>query len=252
MTRASAALASLLLVGACAQSPVAWTEVEAVVPAARGAELRLVADSSGGRIVTERPEATPPAATGACPGSVRFARADTGRLYAVWWQPRADSSVALVSSYSGDDAQGWSNPVPVDTVDRGVAGCARPAPSVSASGAYVHVAFSLQGPEGTGLFHAPVPIVYGDRLTEASVAADGDRVVVAYVDPNTSPSQLGLAISHSMGHLFDERVRVTASNGSVSAPLVGVANDLIAVSWEIPGPSDSLGFTRVLRTGRIR
>ena len=46
--------------------------------------------------------------------------------------------------------------MPVDTLDRGTRGCARPSPAISfdPAGGYVHVVYFLDAPEGPGVFFA--------------------------------------------------------------------------------------------------
>jgi hypothetical protein len=181
----------------------------------------------------------------------------------VWWQQRSDRSADLVASYSQDGGKQWTAPVPIDTLDRETLGCDRPPPAVAASGDYVHVAYSLRAPEGTGvffahsmdragLFHAPVPIVYGDRLTQASVAGEGDRVAVAYVDPNSRPAHIGLALSRTMGHMFEARTTASTGVGAASAPRVALRGDRVAVSWIEGSSANASGGTRMTRVGRLR
>ena len=131
----------------------------------------------------------------------------------------------------------------------------------SASG-YVHVSYGLVAPEGSGIFfahsmdrgatfHTPVAIVYGDRPGATSVSASGDIVAVAFEDPNGTASRIGLALSHTMGHIFEDRLMpVSADNGAATQPLVAVAGRKIAVAWR---DGANAGGTTVLRirTGLI-
>lgn len=261
----SGALMLIAGLAACGTSPVEWEE-QSTVPAERApADSRLALDTAGHAsfVGARAVQPSPPDAAGACPGSLRFARLDDGQVYAVWWRPRADSTAALVASYSRDAGLAWAPTVPVDSLDIGRIGCHRPPPSIAAGGEYVHVSYALSAPEGTGvffshsmdragLFHEPVPIVYGDRLTESSVVSEGDRVVVAYVDPNTKPASIGLAISATMGHIFETRTPASAGIGVASAPDVALRGDHIAISWLERAPRDSLGGTRMVRSGRLR
>ncbi len=198
----------------------------------------------------------------ACPGSMALARAGA-ELHAVWWQPRADSSAALLSAHSSDDGVTWSASVPVDTTDRGTTGCRRPPASLAADDrtGYVHVSYGMVAPEGVGLFfahsmdrgrmfHSPVPIVYGERATRTAVAADGDHVAVAFEDPTSGTPSIGLALSRTMGHIFEERVfPVSDDNGAALHPLVSVSGDRVAVGWRGNGPA--AGATVRVRTGRL-
>ena len=63
-------------------------------------------------------------------------------------------------------------------------------------------------PEGTGVFfahfmgsmlHSPVAVIYGERLVATAIAAEGDRVVVAYEEPNGTRQQVDVAMSHDAG-----------------------------------------------------
>src|SRR5829696_4543473 len=124
------ALLAALGAVACAAEPVAWKE-----PAYASGGIAFLPDSS---------PAAPPSAD-ACPGSARVA-AMGGELHAVWWAPRADSSAALLAARSADGGTTWSAPVPVDTLDRGRAGCRRPPPALAADArtGYVDVVYFLQ------------------------------------------------------------------------------------------------------------
>ena len=201
--------------------------------------------------------------TYACPGTLRLSRARR-TLHAVWWSPRADSGSRLLAAHSDDDGATWSPVATVDSLDRGVAGCRRAPPSSAADSAsgYVHVAYAMHAPEGSGLFfahsmdggasfHAPVPLLYGERLGRTSIAADGDRVAVAFEDPNSGTPRVGLALSGTMGHIFEERVLpVSFDNSTASHPLVAVRGTRISVAWRertIPGG----GIALRIRSGSL-
>jgi hypothetical protein len=159
----------------------------------------------------------------------------------------------------------WSEPSPVDTTDTGVTGCRRGPPSIAADSAsgYVHVAYALRGREGPGLFfshsmdagatfHEPVPIVYGERLGRTSVASDGDHVAVAFEDPNSGMPRVGLALSRTMGHIFEERiVPVSSDNGRAWRPLVAVRGKRIAVAWERQEGSDVAAAVFAIKAGTL-
>jgi hypothetical protein len=125
---------------------------------------------------------------------------------------------------------------------------------------YVHVTYALQAAEGPGLFfshsmdggvsfHAPVPILYGERLGRTSVAADGDFVVVGFEDPNSSAPRIGLALSRTMGHIFEQRILpVSDDNGAATNPLTAVSGRRVAVAWETGTAPAAL----IVRTGTIR
>jgi hypothetical protein len=189
-----------------------------------------------------------------CPGSLRLAQSGPS-LFGVWWAPRPDSGARLLVARSTDFGRTWGAPSPVDTTDRAVTGCRRQPASIAADDAsgYVHVAYALQAPEGPGLFfshsmddgatfHSPVPIFYGDRLGRTSVAADGDLVVVAFEDPNSRTPRVGLALSRTMGHIFEQRLLpLSDDNGIATHPLAAVQDHRIAVAWEqraaVDGPA---------------
>jgi hypothetical protein len=180
----------------------------------------------------------------ACLESIRIARAGERDVYAVWWAPRPDSTAVLFAARSSDGGQSWPEVAPVDTADRGRTGCRRPAASVAADSAkgYVHVAYSMIAPGAPGvffahsmpgplMFHAPVPIVYGERPGRTSVAASGDFVAVAYEDPNGVEPRVGLALSRTLGHTFDHRLAVSTGVGAAVEPRVALAGGSVAVAW---------------------
>lgn len=231
-TPAVAFIALAILGGACAPGPVAWE------PAAADTTPRAGADADG-------PAPAGVAGEHRCDGSLRVVGDTTPLRIAVWWSARADSTTRLVAARSTDAGATWLPPVPVDSLDRGARGCARPAPAVArdAAGGYVHVAYFLDAPEGSGLFfahsmddgamfHAPVPIVYGERPVRASVDALGDTVAVAYENPNTREPEVSLALSRTAGHIFEEKA-IPVSQGTFPAesPVVRVAPQRVVVTW---------------------
>lgn len=248
---------------ACGESPVAWNDarpVKGMVAGALAPDGSFHADSTAtlaARIAM--PE------TNVCPGSLALAHAG-GRLYAAWWQVRPDSGALLRAAHSEDGGRTWSSPAPVDTTDQSVSGCRRTRPAIAADSAsgYVHVVFALLGREGPGLFyahsmdagatfHSAVPILYGERLGRASVAADGDAVAVAFEDPNGRALRVGLALSRTMGHIFEERVLpVSDDNEIASQPMVAVRGRRIAVAWLRGDPSDDRPDALAVRTGTLR
>ena len=237
-------LTGLVLVG-CAQPPVQWRESTSTPPPpATG--TRLSVDTAGNVqwVAAERAPASVPLGPAACPASLQVVRATDRELYAVWWDVRPDSTAVLVAARSSDGGATWPETVPVDTADRGRIGCRRPAPSVTADSTqgYVHVAYSMVAPGAPGvffahsmpgplLFHAPVPIVYGDRLGQTSIATSGDIVVVAYEDPNGAEPRVGLALSRTLGHTFEQRVPVSTGTGAAVEPRVALAGERVAVAW---------------------
>ena len=258
LSRARSSIIAFLAVAlSCDAPPVEWQSDSLVH--AKGPVLALSADGQVDARGMQQPELK---VTGTvCPGSARFARAGS-TTYAVWWAPRPDSSAYLMSAFSGDSGAAWSTPAPVDTTDHAPSGCNRIPASIAADSAsgYVHVAYGLVGSEGPGIFfahsmdrgrtfHTPVPILYGEHLGATSVAASGDNVAVAFEDPNSTAPRIGLALSHTMGHIFENRVvPVSDDHGSAIEPLVAVRGRGIAVGWRERGARDS---TLRVRVGRL-
>jgi hypothetical protein len=114
--------------------------------------------------------------------------------------------------------------------------------------------------EGTGVFfahflgsmvHSPVAVIYGDRVVPTAIAAEGNRVAVAYEQPNGSRHQVGLALSSSQGHIFETHTTASRDIDDATSPAVALAGNTIAVSWLSPRPGDTTS-TRVVRIGHIR
>lgn len=264
----------LLLAAACAAGPVAWQDVRASGEGAAAArDTRLALDGAGRAHFAAVASAPAFAPAGACPGSVRVARATAREWHAAWFAPRPDGSVTLLSARSDDGGRSWGAPVVADARESGARagrGCARPAPSIAAdsSNGYVHIVYFLDAPEGSGLFfvhsmddggmfHAPVAIVYGDRPGRASVAAAGDRVAVAYEDPNSEPTAVWIALSRTQGHIFEARLPVSGGSLAAVAPDVALGARHVAVSWveRAPGAAEdghAASGTRMLRTGVLQ
>ena len=254
-------LVACALVAGCTPSPVRWTGDRSA--SVNGSEAALtpsgtVTDDSLGALASR---IVPPSI--ACAGSLRLARGD-GRLFAVWWSPRPDSSAILASAISSDGGATWTAPVAVDTTDRGLTGCSRVPAAIAADAAsgYVHVTYAMLAAEGPGIFfahsmdrgasfHAPVPILYGERLGRTSVAADGDLVVVAFEDPSSHTPRIGLALSGTMGHIFEDRVLpVSDDNGAATHPLVAIHQHRLTVAWQ-QRAAGSFGVVLRVRTGTL-
>ncbi|MHB0948335.1 MAG: hypothetical protein ACYC3Q_13640 [Gemmatimonadaceae bacterium] len=267
MHRARLLIPVLLAALAGCSGPVRWDEPTAIDAPSAGATLAL-----SGRHPTWSPPGAAPAslpAVIACPGSMRTARLLGNEWFATWFAVRADSSVVLEAARSTDGGATWPERAAVDTTDRGTQGCRRPPPALAADSAsqYVHVAYWLTAPEGAGvffshtmpghfMFHAPVPVMYGDRPSRTSVAASGMFVVVGYEDPNATDPEVWIALSRTQGHLFDERVSVA---GGGAAPRVAVRGTTVAVAWErrnrqgegAPAPATPGAGGTMVRTGEV-
>jgi hypothetical protein len=110
--------------------------------------------------------------------------------------------------------------------------------------------FASHSMDRGAMFHAPVAVVYGERIGRAAIAAEGNIVAVAYEDPNTEPRRIGLALSRTMGHLFQSRMSVSPPATQAGDPAVAVAGGRIAVTWRrARGGADS---ARLVRFGEIR
>ncbi len=200
-----------------------------------------------------------------CARSLRVALSPGRGRVAVWWSHRQRNRVWLVAAWRDTSvAQGtlgaWRGPIIVDSLDQGpdgaraaeygAAGCARPAPSVVVDDmlGYVHVAYSMVGPEGPGVFYAhqmdpragfetPSAIIYGERMGAARVAASGNLIAVAYEDPNSASAKprVAIAVSRSAGHLFDARLIASGTTTIAHDPYVVVRGRAIVTGWsEMP------------------
>ena len=258
--RIAVPFAAAALIG-CSEAPVTWEPAVTAPGAALPGRLDLVAGEP--RFTTDTAALIAPVIPGACPGSARVALSGASGMerYVAWWAPRPDSSALLLAARSSDGGRSWSAPEPVDTADHRPVGCDRPAPAIAAdsSSGYVHVAYSMRDAQGAGIFfshsmdrgrmfHWPVTIVYGDHLAGVAIAARGDTVAIAYIEPSSDHPQLGLALSHTMGHIFEDRLMVPSSSDA-SDPAVAIAPGRIAVAWihHIPGGATAL----VTRRGRF-
>ncbi len=303
--RVTVSIPALGLLAACQPAPVRWDEAaerQALVPATsvavdsiRDATLGTVfaTPASGARMLpsggasfvspTGDAPPAPPAPTlnalaAACPRSVRVAVGRGGERVAAWWALRPSGRALLLASRSGDAGATWETPTRVDTLDVATSGCDRPAPAVAVDSAngYAHVAYSIEAPEGTGVFYAhrmgpsmpfeaPRVIIYGDHVTPVSVASAGMRVVVGYEDPNTGGRPyVSLALSRSAGHLWDERFAVSSGAESATRPAVALRGRQVAVGWMVPASPTTLlatddpyratigGGVVVVRVGELR
>jgi hypothetical protein len=254
----AAVLAAIPVLG-CEKPPIAWSDPTAI--AQPDGAHRLAIDRSGRvafTIDSLRP-VSPPEAPGACRATLVEARALT-RLFASWWKVRPDSSSELYIAASQDSGKTWGRPFAVDTTDVSSAGCTRPPPSLATVGDDVYVAYSMIAPEGKGVFfahtmgsmlHSPVPVIYGERLVSTAIAADADRVLVAYEEPNGTHPQIDVALSMTQGHIFEVHSTASRDVDDATTPAVAFNGPLIAVSW-VERRAGSATSTRVARAGRIQ
>ena len=255
ITRISVSIAGgIAFVGCVPDSPVSWSDVRYASSPAENRPARTETRAAEGFA----PRGITVPDSGACARTVRVVRAGKS-FFAAWWSVRADSTAALLSSRS-DDGGPWTRAVPADAADNDRLGCDRPAPSIFADigTGYVHVAYFAAPSSGAGVFashsmdrdssfHAPVAMVYGSRPSETSIAARGDRVAVAYSDPNSARPRIFVALSETMGHTFYARIPVSEESVSATAPVVQLHGTKIEVSWtETSSPS---GGRRASRTG---
>ena len=234
-----------LCLSACVSEPVEWGDVSyrhsqlgdpPAVSATRDANLPQI-----------------PGTVAACVRSVvaTFGRAE---LFRAWWAVGSDSNAVLSLQRSADGGQGWEPPVEVDARDRGGRGCNRPKPAVSYNSAsrYVYLAYFLDARDGSGvffahsmdegkMFHSPVPVVYGNYPAEVSVDGHGDSVVVVFEDPNAVRPMIGYVLSHTTGHIFEQRGEVTPPEIRAHRPWVVLKNDRIRVWWMTPDSLDRVG-----------
>lgn len=251
---------SLVLVGlvACDRPSVEWSDPVAIDQAAGATQL--VVDSSGSaRFVADTIRAaSSPATPGLCATSLRLALA-AQHLYASWWSVRRDSSAGLFAAQSTDGGHTWTAPMSIDTSDVATAGCSRPAPALATVGDDLFVAYSMAAPEGMGVFsahtmggmlHSPVAAIYGDRLVDVAIAALGDRVAVAYDEPNGTHPRIDVALSATQGHIFESHVIASRAVDEPFAPAVALSSRNIAVSWLVKTPSGG-ATSRVVRVGQL-
>lgn len=247
-----------ILSAACESSPVQWSEVRYSLAGTAGAPVRDTTDSSA--VPDSAEDVIPIPDSAACHASVRVARAGKS-FYAVWWSARKDSSATLLTSRS-DDGGAWGKAVIADSSDASRRGCARPAPAIAADlvNGYVHLAYFIEPSSGAGVFsvhtmdrgesfHAAVPLVFGARPSATSVSAEGDKVAVAYEEPNGARPEIFVALSRTMGHLFELKLPVSEGSGSAENPTVVVRGTKLVVGWTELNPPDSTRERHTSRTG---
>ena len=236
---------ALCIASGCTSEPaVRWSDTRLLSGEMSERLILVISADSAALVETDSAAFTPPGP--ACAGSVRVTSDGRGSRYAAWWAPREDSSaVLLVAGAPAGDSLAWGAPVIADARDSSALGCGRPPPAIAADGAtgYVHLAYFLDSPtDGRGVygghsmdrgayFHGPVPVVFGDRPVHAAVANDGERVAIAYEDPNSERARVALALSITAGHIYEHRVEASPSTMRASRPLVAIEGRRIAVAW---------------------
>jgi hypothetical protein len=231
----------LLVAVACDTSLVRWEEPQA-----------LSADTTAAEPVAFETPADP----AMCRGSVANAL-DKGIQFSAWLHLRPDSTVGVVAAKW--DGEKWSAPATVDSLDTGKFGCRRPAPSIAVSDdGSVHVAYSIKAPEGYGvffghsmdrgaMFHYPMIIVYGDRLSATAIATSGPRVAIAYEDPSGSVKRINLALSSTQGHTFEPRESGSPDEMTATHPRVTINDTVVTLSFAGADTTQ-----RALRIGYLR
>lgn len=241
---------ALTLFTGCVSEPVDWGNV-----AYRSSKL---GDPDTRSAIASAGLPATPGTVAPCLMSIRTA-GDTSELFRSWWSVRPDSSVVLSLQRSANGGATWDAATEVESRDAGRRGCQRPAPGITydpASG-YVYLVYFVEASDGAGvffahsmdkggMFHSPVPVVYGSAPSVASVAARGDSVVVVFEDPNSTTPRIGIVLSHTTGHLFDQRDQVTPDDVAAVAPWVALNHGRITVWWKTPPlngePIDRVGF----------
>jgi hypothetical protein len=263
LLRSAVAAALALVAFACDASPVQWRDVRALPG---DSTSRLIIDDRGVASSVPISPSERPAPNCACAASV--VTTNDGRTrFAAWWRPRADSSAELVVARSDDGGRRWTAPVVADGRDRRARGCGRPPPAVAfdSTSDYVHVAYWMSPPEGSGVWythsmdggatwHSPVGIAFGADPSRATVAAEGSFVVVVYESPNAAEGRIGLGMSHTFGHIIEQRIpTVSGDNEQATHPDIALRGRTLAVSWlsRAPGAADGASTQRVVRTGLV-
>jgi hypothetical protein len=235
----------LLAASACVGEPVDWGDVsyrhsQLGDPPAISATMEVALPTVDGTVA-------------ACRRSVTAAASGLN-VFRAWWALRADSNAVLSLQRSSDGGRTWQSPVQVDARDHGARGCNRPGPGISQDSAsgYVYLVYFLEAEDGPGvffahsmndgqMFHSPVPVVYGKTPSHASVSGHGDSVAVVFEDPNATTPTLGFVLSHTTGHIFDQRGQVTPEEVRAVEPWVTLSGKRVGVWWMTPDVLDRVG-----------
>jgi hypothetical protein len=98
--------------------------------------------------------------------------------------------------------------------------------------------------DSASTFHAAVPIVFGNTPSRVSIDSEGDRVAIAFEDPNSRQPMVGVSLSATMGHIFERRMTVSSPNGRARQPVVRLAGDSIRVWWSEYSANPAVSATR--------
>lgn len=241
-------LMSLVLLGlvACVEEPIEWGNV-----AYRHSKL---GDPPARSAIRDAGLPQIPGTVAACIRSI-VATGSNSELFRAWWAVKSDSNGVLSLQRSPDGGGSWQPAVEVDARDNGRTGCDRPKPAISYDPAsrYVYLAYFLNASDGSGvffahsmdegrMFHSPVPVVYGNNPVEVSVAGHGDSVVVVFEDPNATRPTLGYVLSHTTGHIFDQRGEVTSEEIRARRPWLSLKDNRVSVWWMTPDEIDRVGY----------
>jgi len=235
----------LFLCSACVNDPVDWGDISY-----RHSQL---GDPPAISAVMDANLPAIPATVVNCNRSVTAAKSRDD-LFRAWWAVRADSNALLVMQRSPDAGRSWQSPVVVDDRDAGRRACDRPPPAISydSSSRYIYLAYFLDARDGSGvffahsmnegaMFHSPVPVVFGNNPARAGIAGHGDSVVVVFEDPNATSQTLGIVLSRTTGHIFEQRGLVTPEEVRANNPWVSLEGDRIKVWWMTPDVLDRVG-----------
>lgn len=235
----------LLLCSACVNEPVEWGDISY-----RHSQL---GDPPAISAVMDANLPTIPGTAENCTRSVESA-ARHNDLFRVWWAVRGDSNAVLAMQRSPDGGRSWQSPVVVDDRDAGRRACDRPPPAIAydSSSRYVYLAYFLDARDGSGvffahsmnegaMFHSPVPVVFGNNPARAGIAGHGDSVVVVFEDPNATSQTLGIVLSRTTGHIFEQRGVVTPEEVRATTPWVSLEGNRIKVWWMTPDVLDRVG-----------
>ncbi|HUQ99183.1 MAG TPA: hypothetical protein VM166_06990 [Gemmatimonadaceae bacterium] len=237
-------LLSLMLLVGCLREPVEWGDVTY-----RSSKL---GDPDARSAIMSANLPTIPGTAAPCLRSIRTVGSDKD-LFRVWWSSRSDSTVLLSMQHSPDLGATWQDAVVVESRDTGRRGCDRPEPGIfsdSKSG-YVFLVYFIEATDGAGvffahsmdkgrMFHSPVPVVYGNAPSHASVAANGDSVVAVFEDPNSTTSRIGIVLSRTSGHIFEQRGQATPDDVQAIKPWLKLDHDKITVWWKDGGSGEGV------------